>query len=240
MAFRNGMLSLVRRSVGSRIAHVRSVAIVGPDGVGKSTALAYACRALASAFVDVRCRHWRPGVLPSLSRLVGTTDPAAEVSAPIPPRRHAGRWATVRLLYYWLDYLAGYWIRDRRSTSSEIPVNLYDRCALDMSVDPLRFGLPQSTHALWVYRWSRGLDLVILLHDSPERIGDRKRELAEEEIRRQFTSWQVFYDQGLVDQIIDVQRDSAEEVGRKIAIAIVGALSEPAASVGAPSFSIRQ
>ena len=114
-----------------------------------------------------------------------------------------------------------------------------------MSVDPLRFGLPQSTHALWVYRWSRGLDLVILLHDRPERIGDRKRELAEEEIRRQFTSWQVLHDQGLVDQIIDVQRDSAEEVGRKIAVAVIGAVSgrphgaDPAAPVSASSFSTR-
>ena len=90
-AFRNGMLSLVRRSVGSRVAHVRSVGIVGPDGVGKSAAVAYACRTLASAFVDVRCRHWRPGVLPSLSRLLGTTDPAVDVSAPDPTT--AARWS---------------------------------------------------------------------------------------------------------------------------------------------------
>jgi hypothetical protein len=114
-----------------------------------------------------------------------------------------------------------------------------------MSVDPLRFGLPHSTRALWVYRLSRRLDLVILLHDLPERIGDRKRELPEEEIRRQFTSWQVLHDQGLVDQIIDVQRDSAEEVGRKIAVAVIGAVSgrphgaDPAAPVSASSFSMR-
>jgi hypothetical protein len=224
-ALRNGVISLMRCIFGSRVHHVQSIAIVGPDGVGKSSAIEYARRALAEAFLDVRYRHWRPQVLPNLARVVRLARSTARINVAVPPRRHAGRCASIRLLYYGLDYLAGYWLRDRWSTSSEVPVNLYDRCALDMVVDPLRFGLPQRNRSLWLYRSVSKVNRVILLHDRPENITARKAELSNEEIRRQFNCWKALYCEGLVDQIINVDEKSVEAVGSEIAIAILDTVS---------------
>ena len=82
---------------------------------------------------------------------------------------------------------------------------VYDRCALDMLVDPLRFGLTNSAGVSLVRRLAPGPDLVVLLHDSVERIQARKNELEAAEIDRQQAAWLALAEKGEVHLVLRVQ-----------------------------------
>ncbi|MEM1989650.1 MAG: phosphotransferase [Candidatus Bathyarchaeia archaeon] len=177
------------------------VAIVGPDGIGKTTTLSYLERELPSVFTRIRIRHWRPGLLPHLGTLVGKKPPEAG-----PPRRHPGHFHWLRLLYYFGDFWLGYWLKDILDSSKQ-RVILYDRCVLDMIVDPLRFGLQSKWGTSLLWKLTPKPDLVILLWDSPQRIVERKQELSKEEIESQLKEWAKLIYEGKIQAIIQVDSD---------------------------------
>src|SRR5437588_7218664 len=88
------------------------IALVGPDGVGKSTAIGILkrwCEA-EQPHVTFLVRQWRPSLLPDLGVFIGK---ASQPVAKMPPRRKPGRFHLVRLFYYFLDFLIGSWWKDR-------------------------------------------------------------------------------------------------------------------------------
>jgi len=203
------------------------IAVVGPDGVGKSTTL----RALAELLQTelrlpgVTVRHWRPEVLPPLNQLAGATPSVGEGR---PPRRTAGKFPRIRLAYYALDHLLGYLAKDRILTSRAFAV-CYDRCLLDMAVDPLRYGLASGHGVARMWRFLPKPDLLVLLTDEPHSIHDRKPELEESEIARQFQSWAVLVRRGDVHTSLQVCR-SPEETARRLLELYVSSLSELSSS----------
>jgi hypothetical protein len=210
-------LRTTRQWAGTRLAIASSspimpiVSIVGPDGVGKSSVLA---EVVHQAQERLRCpkvetRHWRPGVLPSLGFFLGR--PAH--TAATPPRRTAGRFGLLRTLYYSVDFLAGYYLRDRR-VSQDLGLVLYDRGVLDMYVDPLRYGLASGRTLRLLSRFLPRPDLVVLLYDEPGRIRARKAELEEDEIRRQLDAWMLLADAGEVNMVVQVDDSPARLASR--------------------------
>jgi hypothetical protein len=194
-----------------------TVSVVGPDGVGKSTLIANVAR---HAEARLRCptvavRHWRPGVLPQLGLLAGRSPPAAGQ----PPRRTAGRFPWLRSLYYATDFVVGARIRDRR-ISRDLGLVVYDRGALDMCVDPLRYGLSTDKPIRRLLRFLPRPDLIVLLHDDAWRIRSRKAELDEAEIQRQLDRWLELAADGDVDMVLPVNASSAvlaEQVVERLA-----------------------
>ena len=181
------------------------VAVVGPDGIGKSSALSALKAQLPLPFTGARLRHWRPGLLPPLRTLVGR--PPATGSAA--PRRNPGSFHWLRLVYYFFDFLFGYWLKDVPESSQQ-QIVLYDRCALDMSVDPVRFGLGSTRGTRLLWKLTPKPDLVILLWDTPQRIAQRKQELGKEEIERQLSSWATLVEQGHVSAVVPI--DAGPEI----------------------------
>jgi hypothetical protein len=190
------------------------VAIVGPDGVGKSTTLQTIQRSEGHVFLDILVRHWRPGVLPRLAELAGREIARPDTDGLFPPRRAPGRFQIFRLLYYYLDFLLGGLTKDRIDSSRQRLV-LYDRCFLDMAVDPVRFGLasPSGTDLCW--RWLPKPDRIILLSDDAGRIHARKPELTTAEIQRQLDDWRSRAKSGQVHVIVDAG-SSRDEVTDRI------------------------
>jgi hypothetical protein len=177
------------------------IALAGPDGVGKSATLQAMRGSVGEPFCGVVGRHWRPGVLPPPGSLLGRPGPEPDPDGLLPPRRRPGRLHWLRLAYYFIDFTLGHFLKDRPA-SSRLQVVVYDRLALDMAVDPSRYGLssPRGTRLFW--RLIPRPDLVVLLYDQPGRVRGRKPELEAAEIQRQLKEWLRLVAEGEVGAVI--------------------------------------
>ncbi len=208
------------------------VAIVGPDGTGKSTTIDEIRKQLACAGSDVSriTRHWRPDLLPALGQLGGKE--RVEVQFGGPPRRSPGRFQFLRLAYYGLDFIAGHLLKDNVEKKKNRVV-LYDRCALDMHVDPVRYGLKSSRGTRLLWRAVPRPDAIVLLYDAPGRILARKAELSRSELERQFAVWIKLAAERQVDAVVRVN-SSPREIARRITSYLNGkAVNEGSAWQGA-------
>ena len=177
------------------------IAFVGPDGAGKSTVIHALLEDDRGVFTQIVLRHWRPFLLPRLGALAGRPAPTPGSDGLLPPRRKAGRFNTLRLTYFYLDYLLGGWFKDRVAASRQQLV-LYDRCALDMEVDPARYGLRSGKIRGWARRPLPWPDRIVLLTCDATTIHARKPELPVEELEQHLAAWQRSVDQGDVDAVL--------------------------------------
>jgi thymidylate kinase len=154
------------------------LAMLGPDGAGKSSVIAALEKSMTGPFARVHTL----GFAPPLNRLwkrgpVDTSTPHA-----LPPRSY---WVSVLRAFYWLAYnLSGHLtLRLAKSRSTLI---LNDRHYIDILVDPVRYryGGPK-----WLLRLIARLvptpDATVLLHGPPEVLQARKGELSLSETERQ-------------------------------------------------------
>lgn len=160
------------------------VAILGPDGVGKSTVITGLIEALNLGFWGRhRLFHWRPQVLFRGRETGINTTPHAKASR--------GMFLSMAYLTaFFLDYWFGYLFVVRPSLARSNFV-LFDRYFHDVLVDPYRYryGGPR-----WFARFLSYLvpepDLVVLLDADREMIFSRKAELTPDEIDRQRQAYQ--------------------------------------------------
>ena len=155
------------------------IALMGPDGAGKSLVLNATAREFAASFRTVRSFHLRPGLIGRRPLNQGpVTDPHR-----LPPRGRVASFAKVVDL--WLDYALGYVVRILPGVIRTELV-LFDRCFYDLLVDSkrIRYGGPP-----WLLRAGARLsprpDLVILLDAPAEVLRSRKQEVPPAEAARQ-------------------------------------------------------
>ena len=176
------------------------IALVGPDGVGKSSTIDRLDPNRIRPLTGLVVKHWRPGLLLPLRELFARR--AATGQPDCAPRRNPGRLHLLRLAYYATDFIVGGFLKDRKF-SSLLQLVVYDRCGLDMVVDPVRYGLRSTLGTRLVWKLTPKPDAVILLCDRPDRIAGRKQELPEDEIREQLTRWSSLAEQGKLDAVLD-------------------------------------
>lgn len=165
------------------------VVLIAPDGAGKSTVAAALKPQLRRGFRSTFHFHWRPKLLPKIGGSAGGASSASPGTAP-PRTSKYGFWLSlIRFLYYWTDFVLGYWLRifPRRIASTLI---LGERYYRDVLVDPVRYGfaLPVSLMSA-LGRLVPEPDLTILLAAEPAVIHARKQELEIPEIQRQLARY---------------------------------------------------
>lgn len=200
--------SIVRRLRQPFARCAPTIALVGPDGVGKSSLIAELTGRDDLVFNDVVVRHWRPGLLPHLGAFAGRKPPTAGSDGLLLPRRRAGRLHWLRVSYYATDVLLGTLLKDRVAASRQKLV-LYDRCFLDMAVDPVRYGLASDRGILSLWRVLPKPDRVVLLYGSADLVHDRKPELPPPEIDRQLQRWRELAESGQVQTVLNVDAEPA-------------------------------
>src|SRR5207237_7549467 len=147
------------------------VAVIGPDGCGKSSVIERALVSLAPAFRRTQRFHLRPHLGRQPSGAGGVVvDPHGQTP-------YGWFVSLLKLLYLWFDYTAGYLLiiypRLARST-----LVMFDRYYHDLLADPrrYRFGGPLATAAM-VGKIIPQPDLWILLDAPAEVLHQRKREV---------------------------------------------------------------
>lgn len=147
------------------------VAVLGPDGSGKTTVIEHLVREFGPAFRRTRRFHLRPHFGRASGR-AACTDPHGGQ-----PRSRLSCFA--KLLYFLADYWTG-WVAlviPMRMRSSLV---VFDRYFHDALVDPARYRLPGAFHV--AHRIAPLIpkpDLWLVLHASAPELLDRKREVKE-------------------------------------------------------------
>lgn len=168
------------------------IAVLGPDGTGKSTIAELLrkeiCRIMVKDNENVNIVHFRPSIFPNLKKLFYGSKYDETIENFTNPHRAkpAGFMSSfLRLIYYWTDYIIGYWFYlRRRCIAGEIFI--FDRYFYDFIVDPYRsrINLPDWIRFLFL-KITPKPDIVYFLECDAKTILNRKRELPEKEIIRQ-------------------------------------------------------
>jgi len=166
----------------------RCVALIGPDGSGKSTTAEGLLRSLKPLFHGGRSYHAHFKILPRLRDLAGllkfrrSKGEAPEPENPAATPVRIGRFRSIcYLIYYTLDYLLGYAVLFKARGRGELIV--FDRYFYDYLIQS---GLTLPPQLVWgILSIIPPPDAVIYLQNDPETILSRKHELSRQEVERQ-------------------------------------------------------
>ena len=179
------------------------VAVLGPDGAGKSTLATGLMDSTRGAFRRYRVFHLRPMLVGKSKSAGPVTDPHGQ-----PPRSYLV--STLKLAAYVLDYAAGYWmvIRPLAARSGLV---VFDRYYQDLLTDPRRF---RYSGPVWLVRVLGRIvpspDLVLLLDAPPAVTLSRKREVEPAEAERQRRSYLSLVKGIPAANIVDAAQDASQ------------------------------
>ncbi len=155
-----------------------SVAVLGPDGVGKSTLIENLRSQTEGLFRRQRVFHWRPMLLWNRRSAGVVTDPHR-----LPPRSRSV--SILRLLIYALDYVVGHALVVRPMLIRS-GVVIFDRYYDDMTVDPKRFRFPAKLGLVRRLRPLIPKPCLSFVLDAPLAVlRERKQEVTAAETERQ-------------------------------------------------------
>lgn len=186
-----GMANFLRTFLGNYLRSRTgfSVGFTGPDGSGKTTVIDMAIARMSSVFEKAHVLyHFRPSLFGNLGEVAHAAGVKKEVDRDYSKPHRGGKTgkisSLIRLAYYSLDYILGYFLRVKTQTRITRLV-IFDRYYTDIMADSRRSRIYLPLRFLYWFGklFIPSLDYNILLTASAEHILARKRELDEEGIR---------------------------------------------------------
>lgn len=195
------------------------VAVLGPDGVGKSTIIDGIMTQVAPGFRRTRYIHLRPGLGQKANR---ESKPVTDPHARSP---YSLLVSVAKLVYLAADYLAGYLVKIRPAKVRSTLI-VFDRYYHDLIVDPrrYRYGGP-----IWLARFFAHFiprpDIMLVLNAPAEVIQQRKVEVSMAECQRQVAEYRRLADRHDFAVLVDASQP-AEAVVRAANGAILAAMAK--------------
>lgn len=171
-----------------------AVAVMGTDGSGKSTIIQEIEPIMEAALHKKPIyEHLRPNWLPSIASLFGRRRPAGPVTDPHASKPSGLIGSFLRLVYYSLDYIFGYWFKIYPALIRRQILYVFDRYYYDYLIDPRRsrICLPRFI-IIFVKYLIPSPDLIICLGADPIVIHNRKPEISLAEVYRQVKELKTF------------------------------------------------
>jgi thymidylate kinase len=166
-----------------------AIGFTGPDGVGKTMVIEQLIARFGDVFRTAHSyMHFRPMLFGNLGEVAHSAGLKKEVDREYTKPHRGGRVGVVsslvRLAYYSVDYIVGYWLK----VKSQIRITrlvIFDRYYTDVICDSRRSRIFLNYKFLYWFGWVfvPRLDYNVLLTARTETILARKRELTEEGIR---------------------------------------------------------
>lgn len=171
-----------------------SVAVLGTDGSGKSTIINGIIPVLGKALHNSVCyEHMRPNLLPSIARLFGRPEKEGPVTDPHGSKTSGFFGSFLRLSYYSLDYILGYWLKVYPALVKRPTLYIFDRYFQDYYIDPRRGRISLPKWLIKLYEiFIPTPDIILCLGTDAEVMYARKPEVPLEEVERQVKELQAF------------------------------------------------
>ena len=184
------------------------VAILGPDGAGKTLLVENLKRCLGPAFRRTVAFHLRPNLYRSLAASGPVTDPHGQLQ-----RSYLS--SVMKLFYYLFDYVAGYLIKIRPALVRSSLV-LSDRYYHDLFVDTqrYRYGGPRKL-VRGISRFIPKPDLFLIIDVPEKQLLARKQELTVEELQQQRKSYRCLSNDDFLNAVVIDGNMSPECVTRR-------------------------
>ena len=157
------------------------VAVLGPDGVGKSTLLPHLTQRIGGCFRRHKVYHWRPQLL--------WRSQSGLIEAPHSRPGYSRMRSVLHLIAHALDFSLGYWLLVHPARV-QTGLTLFDRYFDDILVDPkrYRYGGPPWLPRL-LHRVIPKPDVLLILDAPGETVLARKQELGHAEMDRQVRAY---------------------------------------------------
>ena len=204
-------------------------AILGPDGIGKTTVAEQAIKRLRSTLKlskhYTELYHFRPCLFPNLRKLILRDENPSDFQRPYRAKPAGFVSSLLRMSYYWLDYLIGYYLKIRPGLR-RYKIILFDRYFHEFLVDPKRsrIKLPMWIRKVF-YIFVPKPRLVFILNAPPQVILKRKQELNLRQLKNLIKSYEsVGY--SLKNVIFIDASKPADVVSNEIAWKIIESISE--------------
>lgn len=160
------------------------IAFYGPDGSGKSTLIEELEKDIQIPyFSEIKKFRLRPAIFPYIGEKVLKDNKMIKGGNPYIKEPYGCFASLVKIIYYSLDYIIGYWVKIRILLSKECLI-VFDRYFLDLIVDQRRARIRFNRRFLYlIYKFFIPKpDFNVLLVGHPAVLTERKRELSPERI----------------------------------------------------------
>jgi len=164
-----------------------SIGFTGADGSGKTTVINKIIETLKKTYPTIELFHFRPSMLPNLGETAHKIKLKSEVDRNFSQPHRGGETgklnSLIRLLYYSIDYVLGYFVRVRPLLYKRSVV-IFDRYFTDIIADSRRSRIFLNHKFLYWFGklFIPSLDYNILLTADRDVILSRKQELDEKGI----------------------------------------------------------
>lgn len=221
------------------------VALLSPDGGGKSTVFERMAETCWGSFYGIEKMYFRPHLFrnPGMLNPLHPVPEAADNPDPHGRKPNGLVKSLVRYFYYNLDYVLGYNVKVRKKCVQKKLV-VFDRYYYDYFVDLQRYQYSFPRFVPKMFAWMIPTpDIIFVLEGTPEVLYARKKELPVEEIARQTKAYHaiveryknavaVDVDRPIEDVVSQVTRTVIMRKARRTAHAMGNALDENGIPVG--------